>query len=187
MYLLGMQKQCSNSVNLVVVRISLLIILRFPLICTGCGSIPVPYVAGYGELWRPKTRWMQALMIGFSDFIYIIILYFSTEKCLGGIFSFIAWLLYFLFLFYNVIYWWYVKFLQLQFRFSRSLIRNQVVNTVRSKHTLPELPYAYDALAPVLSSELLQVHHKKHHQVIYCFHWFLKNLAFFIFLDYLRV
>ncbi|XP_024082087.1 superoxide dismutase [Mn], mitochondrial-like isoform X2 [Cimex lectularius] len=35
---------------------------------------------------------------------------------------------------------------------------------VRSKHTLPELPYAYNALAPVISSEILELHHKKHHQ-----------------------
>eukprot|EP01139_Manchomonas_bermudensis_P005991 Amastigsp_a176182_151.p3 type:complete len:236 gc:universal Amastigsp_a176182_151:29-736(+) len=32
-----------------------------------------------------------------------------------------------------------------------------------AKHTLPELPYAYDALAPVLSGKLMQLHHSKHH------------------------
>ncbi len=29
---------------------------------------------------------------------------------------------------------------------------------------LPELPYAYDALAPFMSAETLQFHHDKHHQ-----------------------
>ncbi|KAK8853370.1 hypothetical protein IAR55_004074 [Kwoniella newhampshirensis] len=35
---------------------------------------------------------------------------------------------------------------------------------VRSKHTLPELPYAYDALEPSISSEIMTLHHTKHHQ-----------------------
>ncbi len=30
--------------------------------------------------------------------------------------------------------------------------------------TLPELPYAYDALAPYMSAETLQFHHDKHHK-----------------------
>jgi Fe-Mn family superoxide dismutase len=30
--------------------------------------------------------------------------------------------------------------------------------------TLPELPYAYDALQPVMSKETLEFHHDKHHQ-----------------------
>ncbi len=29
--------------------------------------------------------------------------------------------------------------------------------------TLPELPYAYDALEPVISAEIMQIHHQKHH------------------------
>ncbi|XP_052808714.1 superoxide dismutase [Mn], mitochondrial-like isoform X1 [Mya arenaria] len=33
----------------------------------------------------------------------------------------------------------------------------------RSKHTLPDLPYAYDALAPVVSADIMEIHHKKHH------------------------
>jgi superoxide dismutase len=32
------------------------------------------------------------------------------------------------------------------------------------KVTLPELKYNYSALEPVLSSKLLEIHHKKHHQ-----------------------
>jgi Fe-Mn family superoxide dismutase len=31
-------------------------------------------------------------------------------------------------------------------------------------YVLPELPYAYDALQPVLSSQQLTLHHQKHHQ-----------------------
>jgi Fe-Mn family superoxide dismutase len=31
------------------------------------------------------------------------------------------------------------------------------------KYTLPELPYAYDALEPVISKEIMQLHHDKHH------------------------
>lgn len=33
-----------------------------------------------------------------------------------------------------------------------------------SSYTLPELPYAYDALEPVISGEIMQLHHQKHHQ-----------------------
>ena len=32
------------------------------------------------------------------------------------------------------------------------------------KVTLPELKFAYSALEPVISSKLLETHHKKHHQ-----------------------
>jgi Fe-Mn family superoxide dismutase len=31
------------------------------------------------------------------------------------------------------------------------------------EHTLPALPYAIDALAPVYSQETLEFHHGKHH------------------------
>ena len=34
----------------------------------------------------------------------------------------------------------------------------------RSKHTLPDLPYDYSALEPVISAEIMQLHHTKHHQ-----------------------
>jgi len=33
----------------------------------------------------------------------------------------------------------------------------------RAKHTLPELPYAYNALEPTISAEIMQIHHTKHH------------------------
>ncbi|KAJ5581697.1 Manganese/iron superoxide dismutase [Penicillium sp. DV-2018c] len=31
-------------------------------------------------------------------------------------------------------------------------------------HTLPPLPYAYDALEPVISKQIMELHHQKHHQ-----------------------
>ncbi|CAD6186253.1 unnamed protein product [Caenorhabditis auriculariae] len=52
---------------------------------------------------------------------------------------------------------------------SRAL-RPNVVNaakisasSTRSKHTLPDLPYDYNALEPVISHEIMQLHHQKHH------------------------
>ena len=32
------------------------------------------------------------------------------------------------------------------------------------QHQLPKLPYAYDALEPVISKEIMEIHHTKHHQ-----------------------
>ncbi len=37
------------------------------------------------------------------------------------------------------------------------------ISSIRSKHTLPDLPYDYNALEPVVSAEIMQLHHKKHH------------------------
>lgn len=31
-------------------------------------------------------------------------------------------------------------------------------------HTLPSLPYAFDALEPVLDARTVEIHHTKHHQ-----------------------
>lgn len=31
-------------------------------------------------------------------------------------------------------------------------------------NTLPDLPYAYDALEPFISKQIMELHHKKHHQ-----------------------
>merc|ERR1712058_99302 len=42
------------------------------------------------------------------------------------------------------------------FKFSKKM-------SVTSKHTLPDLPYAYNALEPVISAEIMQLHHSKHH------------------------
>ncbi len=33
----------------------------------------------------------------------------------------------------------------------------------RFKYTLPDLPYDFNALEPVISSEIMQIHHQKHH------------------------
>ncbi|KAJ1971011.1 Superoxide dismutase [Mn], mitochondrial [Dimargaris xerosporica] len=38
------------------------------------------------------------------------------------------------------------------------------VTASRGKHTLPDLPYDYDALEPVISTEIMRLHHSKHHQ-----------------------
>ncbi len=38
-----------------------------------------------------------------------------------------------------------------------------VLSALRSKHTLPDLPYDYNALEPVISGEIMQIHHQKHH------------------------
>lgn len=34
---------------------------------------------------------------------------------------------------------------------------------MRSKHTLPDLPYDFGALEPVISAEIMKLHHSKHH------------------------
>jgi len=33
-----------------------------------------------------------------------------------------------------------------------------------AQHTLPDLPYAYNALEPYISEQIMTLHHKKHHQ-----------------------
>jgi Fe-Mn family superoxide dismutase len=47
----------------------------------------------------------------------------------------------------------------------RSLLvgRGLVSVAIRRKHTLPKLPYAYKALEPVISGEIMELHHQKHH------------------------
>ncbi|KAG8756266.1 hypothetical protein FRC14_003207 [Serendipita sp. 396] len=39
-----------------------------------------------------------------------------------------------------------------------------VAGSAASVHTLPDLPYAYDALEPHISAEIMKLHHTKHHQ-----------------------
>ncbi len=38
-----------------------------------------------------------------------------------------------------------------------------ISGTACSKHTLPDLPYDYSALEPVISAQIMQLHHQKHH------------------------
>lgn len=33
----------------------------------------------------------------------------------------------------------------------------------KSKHTLPDLPYDYAALEPIISRDIMNLHHSKHH------------------------
>merc|ERR1712032_1495950 len=40
----------------------------------------------------------------------------------------------------------------------------QAAASSRAQHTLPDLPYDYNALEPVISAEIMQIHHSKHHQ-----------------------
>eukprot|EP00051_Salpingoeca_urceolata_P026476 m.477438 g.477438 ORF g.477438 m.477438 type:complete len:233 (-) comp20845_c0_seq1:155-853(-) len=46
---------------------------------------------------------------------------------------------------------------------SRTWTASAVVGA-RGKHTLPDLPYDYNALEPVVSAEIMEIHHAKHHQ-----------------------
>eukprot|EP00049_Salpingoeca_infusionum_P017068 m.351676 g.351676 ORF g.351676 m.351676 type:complete len:231 (+) comp16306_c0_seq1:277-969(+) len=39
-----------------------------------------------------------------------------------------------------------------------------VTSAVRSAHSLPDLPYDYNALEPIISAEIMELHHSKHHQ-----------------------
>ncbi|KIJ34935.1 hypothetical protein M422DRAFT_31599 [Sphaerobolus stellatus SS14] len=48
--------------------------------------------------------------------------------------------------------------------FTRSAARRLPLVGAASLHTLPELPYAYNALEPYISEEIMRLHHQKHHQ-----------------------
>lgn len=43
------------------------------------------------------------------------------------------------------------------------LVPAAVTAVVRAKHTLPDLPYDFNALEPTISAEIMQLHHQKHH------------------------
>lgn len=52
------------------------------------------------------------------------------------------------------------------FAAKRALATNTIKNvytSLRSKHSLPELPYDYKALEPIISAEIMELHHSKHH------------------------
>ncbi|CAO3612714.1 unnamed protein product [Mucor fragilis] len=38
------------------------------------------------------------------------------------------------------------------------------LTAIRTKVTLPDLPYGYDALEPYINTEIMKLHHSKHHQ-----------------------
>lgn len=46
------------------------------------------------------------------------------------------------------------------------MLQNNLLScfSTKVKLVLPELKYAYNALEPVISSKMLETHHKKHHQ-----------------------
>lgn len=46
-----------------------------------------------------------------------------------------------------------------------TLRRSLASLSARAKHTLPEMPYDYAALEPVICREIMEIHHSKHHQV----------------------
>lgn len=52
-------------------------------------------------------------------------------------------------------------------RLGGSLVRRSAGGSTlarRSKYTLPDLPYEYEALEPVISKDIMCLHHQKHHQ-----------------------
>ncbi|XP_065368591.1 superoxide dismutase [Mn], mitochondrial [Calliphora vicina] len=49
------------------------------------------------------------------------------------------------------------------FALSRN-VSNVAKTAVRGKHTLPQLPYDYAALEPIVTREIMELHHTKHHQ-----------------------
>jgi len=46
----------------------------------------------------------------------------------------------------------------------RSIVPSVACVGTRLKHTLPDLPYDYNALEPTISVEIMKLHHQKHHQ-----------------------
>ncbi|KAF7638414.1 Superoxide dismutase [Meloidogyne graminicola] len=48
-------------------------------------------------------------------------------------------------------------------KFSLVLRNQQLPLSKRFKHALPDLPYDYNALEPVISAEIMKIHHQKHH------------------------
>ncbi|KZV85638.1 Mn superoxide dismutase [Exidia glandulosa HHB12029] len=47
---------------------------------------------------------------------------------------------------------------------ARRAFANAPAAAAASLHTLPDLPYAYNALEPYISEEIMKLHHSKHHQ-----------------------
>lgn len=51
----------------------------------------------------------------------------------------------------------------LSFMSVKKLFPVVLAGVARAKHTLPDLPYDYNALEPTISVEIMQLHHQKHH------------------------
>uniref|UniRef100_A0A0R3Q0H4 Superoxide dismutase n=1 Tax=Angiostrongylus costaricensis TaxID=334426 RepID=A0A0R3Q0H4_ANGCS len=47
--------------------------------------------------------------------------------------------------------------------FKQNRVLDDYIVGARAKHSLPDLPYDYNALEPVICSEIMQLHHQKHH------------------------
>lgn len=47
--------------------------------------------------------------------------------------------------------------------FSKAIGTGVVATANRAKHTLPDLPYDYNALEPYIAADIMQLHHTKHH------------------------
>nr|AIG92784.1 Mn superoxide dismutase [Dastarcus helophoroides] len=47
---------------------------------------------------------------------------------------------------------------------ARKILADSLRQGVRAKHTLPELAYGYEALEPIISRDIMMLHHQKHHQ-----------------------
>ncbi|KAF1742605.1 hypothetical protein MXB_4395 [Myxobolus squamalis] len=56
------------------------------------------------------------------------------------------------------------KLLKLRRFYGESIIKDKVFAYIGDKVELPKLPYGYKDLEPVLSEEIMQLHHLKHHQ-----------------------
>ena len=46
----------------------------------------------------------------------------------------------------------------------RAKLTGFAVKRAASTYTLPDLPYDYNALEPVISPDIMKIHHSKHHQ-----------------------
>jgi len=47
---------------------------------------------------------------------------------------------------------------------ARPILSRSLAQRAAAIHTLPDLPYAYNALEPYVSAEIMELHHTKHHQ-----------------------
>lgn len=45
----------------------------------------------------------------------------------------------------------------------KKLVPAVIAGSARAKHTLPDLPYDFNALEPTINAEIMQIHHQKHH------------------------